>query len=461
MKRSRIVRITLLALAGLLTFALVVGCGGAEPAPTLTAVPTIEPTVAVVETPEILPEATSTPEELAEKAWDTAVMLAEELSPRESATEEELRAAEWLAGRFSGWGYEVELEEFEAIELFGAVSLMIRVPEVSDVGRILLGRAPGEEVWMFAFPVDPSTRRAEGYEVEGTLAYAGQGTADDLSGVDLSGKIVLIETGGGIALEDKVEGATESGAEAVVLFSEGVVWDRIFEETSIPVIAVGADEGAGLARVVQGGAEIEARVDKEPIELQPSRNVIAELNNDIEDDEVLVVGAHYDTTPETQGANDNGSGMAVVLTIAEELADDELPFDLRFVLFGAEEIGLNGSFEHVGGLEEDELDRIMAMINLDVVGTGDLTAIGSDSMVEYAVETGAGIGIEVLSFELPPGYGSDHVAFILAGVDAVFLFADDVTYINSPADTLEHLEFEPLSQATELTLEMIERLAEE
>ena len=313
---------------------------------------------------------------------------------------------------------------------------------------------------MFAFPVDPSTRAEEGYEVEGMLAYAGQGTEEDFSGVDLSGRIVLIETGGGVTLREKVEGAAESGAEAVVFFSDGVIWDRIFEETSIPAIAVGPNEGRGLAMVVGRGREIEARVNKAPIELQPSRNVIAELNNDVEDDEVLVVGAHYDTTPDTQGANDNGSGVAVALTMAEELADDELPFDLRFVMFGAEEIGLNGSFEYVGGLEDEELDRIMAMINLDVVGAGELTAIGSDSMVEFAVETGAEVGIEVLTFDLPPGYGSDHVAFMSAGVEAVFLFADDVTYINSPRDTVEHLEYEPIAQATELTMEMIQALAE-
>ena len=61
---------------------------------------------------------------------------------------------------------------------------------------------------------------------------------------------------------------------------------------------------------------------------------------------------------------------------------------------------------------------------------------------------GRRVGIEVLTFELPPGYGSDHVAFMSAGVEAVFLFADDVTYINSPRDTVEHLEYEPIAQAS-------------
>lgn len=386
-------------------------------------------------------------------------MLAEELSPRESSTEEELRAAEWLSEQFSGWGYEVEMEDFEAIELFGAVSLTITVPETLEDGEAFLGWQPGGEVSFFALPVDPSTRAAKGYEVEGTLAYAGHGAEGDFSGVDLSGRIVLIAMGGDAGLKDKVERAAGLGAEAVVLYSDQLVWDRLYDDTEIPVIAVGPNEGARLARVAAEVRNIGARVNKRPIELQPSRNVIAELNNDIEGDEALVVGAHYDTTPGTQGANDNGSGVAVALTLAEELADDELPFDLKFVMFGAEETGLNGSFEHVGRLEDAELARMMGMINLDVVGTGNLTAIGSEGMVEFAVETGAGMDIEVLTFELPPGYGSDHVAFVLAGVDTVFLFADDVTYINSPRDTVEHLEYDPIEQAAELTMEMIIELS--
>ena len=91
-------------------------------------------------------------------------------------------------------------------------------------------------------------------------------------------------------------------------------------------------------------------VRKRPLPPRPSRNVIAELNNKVEDDEVLVLGAHYDTSPGSPGANDNGSGVAVLTVLAQELADDELPFDLRLVLFGSEEIGLNGSFAYLKGL---------------------------------------------------------------------------------------------------------------
>ena len=463
-------RLTLLALATLVALALVVACGGgseteAVPTATSTPVPTVVPTATLdsVRTPVDAPIAT--PEPLAQKVWDTAVMLAEELSPRESATDEELRAAEYLAGRFSGWGYEVELQDFEAVEISRATRLVVTGPGDAVEGLSRLGYREGDRVWMFAFPVDPSSLAADGYEVEGQMAYAGRGTGEDFAGVDLNGKIALIEGGGGVSLREKVEGAGEAGAEAAVIFNEeanaGASWARVFRDTRIPAIGIGNREGRGLLRALETGGNLEVRVSKSPLAQQPSRNVVAELNNDIEDDETLVIGAHYDTTPNSPGANDNGSGVAAALVVAEELSDDELPFDLRFVLFGAEEIGLNGSFAYVGGLGEGESENILAMINLDVVGTGELTGIGTERMVELAVETAADIGFDLGTVDLGAGYGSDHIAFMLAGIDVIFLFADDVTYINSPLDTLEHLQPEPLAQSVELTLELIGRLAEQ
>ena len=92
------------------------------------------------------------------------------MSPRESATDEELRAAEYLAGRFSGWGYDVGLQDFEAVEISRATRLVVTGPGDAVGGTVAgsgTGRATG--VWMFAFPVDPSSLAAEGYE-------AGRGT---------------------------------------------------------------------------------------------------------------------------------------------------------------------------------------------------------------------------------------------------------------------------------------------
>ena len=51
-----------------------------------------------------------------------------------------------------------------------------------------------------------------------------------------------------------------------------------------------------------------------------------------------------------------------------------------------------------------------------------------------------------------------HSPFLLAGIESLFLFADDITYINSPEDTVERLQMEPIVQSVELRLEIIDRL---
>ena len=122
-----------------------------------------------------------------------------------------------------------------------------------------LGYREGDRVWIFAFPVDPSSLAADAYEVEGAMAYAGRGTEEDFSGVDLNGKIALIEGGGGVSLREKVEGAGEAGAEAAVIFNEepdaGASWGRVFRDTRIPAIGIGNREGRGLLRGLGNGGQ--------------------------------------------------------------------------------------------------------------------------------------------------------------------------------------------------------------
>ena len=190
---NRAVRLALLAVAAFLALALMVACGGgsateAVPTPTSTPVPTAVPTATLAPIQTSAEDATPTPDTLATKVWDTAVMLAEELSPRESATDEELRAAEYLADRFSGWGYDVGLQEFEAVEIGSANRLVVLGPGDAVAALSRLGYREGDRVWIFAFPVDPSSLAADAYEVEGAMAYAGRGTEEDFSGVDLNGQ---------------------------------------------------------------------------------------------------------------------------------------------------------------------------------------------------------------------------------------------------------------------------------
>ena len=91
-----------------------------------------------------------------------------------------------------------------------------------------------------------------------------------------------------------------------------------------------------------------------------------------------MAGGHLDSVPEGPGLNDNGSGVAAVLEMAEELGGRPLPDGtaLRFGFWGAEEIGLVGSTDYVDGLSRAERRRITAYVNLDMVGSPGADAVG-------------------------------------------------------------------------------------
>jgi Zn-dependent M28 family amino/carboxypeptidase len=83
------------------------------------------------------------------------------------------------------------------------------------------------------------------------------------------------------------------------------------------------------------------------------------------------VGAHLDSVSPGPGINDNGSGSAAILEVAEIFAaQDRTPRNkLRFMWFGAEEHGLIGSNRYVASLSQAQRDDIMAMLNFDMIGS--------------------------------------------------------------------------------------------
>src|SRR5438067_110174 len=100
------------------------------------------------------------------------------------------------------------------------------------------------------------------------------------------------------------------------------------------------------------------------------RNVVAELPGASE--EVVVVGAHYDSVWRGPGVIDNATGVEGLRRVAERLREGSHPRTLRFVAFGAEEIGLVGARRHVAGIRErGETRRVVGMVNLDCIGHGE------------------------------------------------------------------------------------------
>ena len=222
----------------------------------------------------------------------------------------------------------------------------------------------------------------------------------------------------------------------------------------IPVVGVSRDDGEELLRLLnQGNVTVTLQVVQEE---RTSQNVVA--SKDGGNGAVVILGAHYDSIPESPGANDNGSGTAVLLTLAQELAKMDLPIELRFIAFGAEELGLFGSSHYVGTLSENERNRVVAMLNFDALGSGGLRVGGDDLVVGQILTFADNLGIAAFSTREPPGASSDHASFRAAGIPAVFFFGSEFSRIHTPNDGIEFVDPELLGQATTLGLETVTSL---
>ena len=196
-----------------------------------------------------------------------------------------------------------------------------------------------------------------------------------------------------------------------------------------------------------------------------SSNIILELPGQGEG--VVILGAHYDTVRHSVGANDNASGVSVLLTLAERLAQPPwssqmvsvFPFTLRFIAFGSEETGLTGSRHYVHQLTDKELGAIKVMINFDSVGSGTfLRGPGDDWITRHVSEAAGREGASYTSIR--KGYGrSDHSIFKHdAGVPVIGFYGNDMSRINRPGDTIEFINPVLLGDMVVLILELLASL---
>ena len=415
-----------------------------EPSPTPTAVPA-GPTTATT-TQAVIPtvEGEAAPpnaevERLGAAAMETLEYLTNEVSPRASGTEEEVVAAGYLRDEFAALGYEASIQSFE-------------VRSISPFGRLLTVDEP-QEMDIQAFPM---WMTAAGV-VTAEVVDVGKALADDIPSEGLEGKIALIERGD-ISFDEKVTAVFEAGAGGAVVYNNepGPFVGALGEET-IPAVAVSQEDGATLKGLVEDGP-VTATIRLEYTE--ESRNVIADKPGTAGDGRVVVLGGHYDTVPNVPGANDNGSGIATLLTIAREIAGREYPFTVRFIAFGAEELGLHGSNYYVDQLSEEESDSTVAMLNFDALGSGPQTAtLGTLSLQRFVEKYAKAQGIDIrIRYTMDWG-SSDHAAFHDAGIDHIFFLGEDFSRIHTPDDKLEFVQTELLGNAAFLGMALLHMLA--
>ena len=360
----------------------------------------------------------------------------EELGPRESATAQEAVAAEYLQDRFQESGYETEIQRFTIEDLaLAGMGLRLELPDPEEFAAL------------------PLERSGLG-DVSGILTPVGLAMPGDLPDGGLEGRIAFAKRGV-ITFQAKAENVFAAGAVGLVIYNNvfGPFRGVLATQPDFPVISISRNDGEAIEDLL-ADSEIEALITLTTKDL-PSQNVIAEKKGPGES--VVVLGGHYDSVPGIAGANDNASGAAVLVTLARMLADVDLPFTIRIVPFGSEELGLLGSRFYVESLSENELENTKAMLNFDALGTGsgvsvfgdgDITALVSDIGDQVNVDVAVTLGLR--------GGSSDFASFREAGVPYLMFFGDDVSRIHTERDTLEFVQAEMLGGAAAVAAALLQ-----
>jgi Zn-dependent M28 family amino/carboxypeptidase len=278
-------------------------------------------------------------------------------------------SADYVAERMRSAGYDVRRHQFE-FDFFQETA----EPEFEQTAPDPTTYVEGEDFATMTFSGSGDIT-APTQAVDLALAAPETSTsgceAADFAGFT-AGNIALIQRGT-CTFADKATNAVAAGAIGVVIFNQGNGADRsgVLNGTlggdvvDVPVVGTSFAIGQDLADPAGTAVRIFTQTVSEP---RITTNVIAETPGG-DPRNVVMLGAHLDSVPEGPGVNDNGSGSAAILEVAEEMAGVDPANKVRFAWWGAEELGLVGSTEYVEGLTPGQRNRIALYLNFDMVGS--------------------------------------------------------------------------------------------
>ncbi|NRD08558.1 M28 family peptidase [Rathayibacter agropyri] len=269
-------------------------------------------------------------------------------------------------------------------------------------------------------------------------------TTDAWTGLDATGKVALVSRGTCSFLEKSIA-AGAAGASAILIYDNapsdalnGTYGGQ--DESAIP--GVGLTQAEGQALLAALPTEATVLIDQTTTEVE-TFNIITETPGGNHDN-VVMLGAHLDSVPAGPGINDNGSGSATLLETAVQLAEaGETTNAVRFAWWGAEEVGLVGSYTYVDSLTEEDAAKISTYMNFDMVASPNYVISvydANESTYEAPVEVPAGSiatekaftdyfdSIDQPWIDTAFDGRSDYDGFISVGIPSsgVFTGADDV-----------------------------------
>lgn len=236
--------------------------------------------------------------------------------------------------------------------------------------------------------------------------------------------------------------------------------DRLIEDWEFTIPSVTVPVQTGLTLLRQRKPVVHLKIDSHQ---QPgySGNVVARKAG--QSQAKIVLCAHYDTKIDTPGAWDNGSGVAVLLTLAKLLSQKELAHSLEWIAFSAEEYLPIGDDEYLRRCE-DELPQIVTAINIDGVGQ----YVGADGITMFSHAQDFQKRVEGLAKNYPgvvwvdPWPQSNHSTFAMRGVPSIALggfgWQNGTSLAHLRTDTIEWLNPAKLNAVALLIADIVEML---
>lgn len=310
-------------------------------------------------------------------------------------------SAAYVAEKAAAAGYQVTLQEFEFLLVADRTTPILET--ISPVAA------------SFVDAVDFASLSYSG-SGDVTAAVTAVDYASTNSGCEAAdfagfpaGTIALVKRGS-CTFRIKSANAVAAGATAVVIANNaaGVFFGTLAPPLfTHPVVgttpAVGDLLGNGISN---GPTGVTARVRTDMIaETRSTTNVLADSPGG-DPNSVIVVGAHLDSVARGPGINDNGSGSAAILEVAEQFAahGHDARNKLRFAWWGAEEHGLLGSAYYVSQLSAEERAQIRLNLNFDMIGSPNFVRFVYDGdNSAFPPGPGAAVG--------PPGSGEIEDVF--------------------------------------------------
>ena len=363
-----------------------------------------------------------------------------------AGTPQEQRAAEIICEELRALDLKPEIEEFDLLAYSDDEGLVeVLEPYQARYEASVLGLS--------------GTTPAEG--IEAPLKYVETGQPEYLH--DVSGAVILASEGGGFKGFEKAK--QEGVAGRIFIGGAGrdtpnIAMNRCIRDKlgTLPTVYVKYEDA--LEMIKNGGQRVRLTVLQNE-EWSKSRNVVVDIPGTYEPNETIVVGAHFDSVYKNQGAHDNGAGAATIMELARHFAQNPPRRTLRFIWFGAEEMGLMGSWAHVEKQKEKTSNYIF-MVNVDVaggiIGNNSASVMGSEKLVSYldvmGSEFGRGLRVRQSIYSgdcIPLGYeGIPSVTFSRGG--------GATAYLHAPGDTIEHIDADHLALLGDMVLEFTERI---